>query len=75
MKQIYRRTPMSKCDFNKVAKQIYWNHTLPWVFYGKFATYFQNTFSQEYLWREFEKWLAIRASVSGVGGVIAWVAC
>ena len=21
MKQIYKRTPMSKCDFNKVAKQ------------------------------------------------------
>ena len=23
MQQIYRRTPMSKCDFNKVAKQLY----------------------------------------------------
>ena len=22
MQQIYRRTPMSKCDFNKVAKQL-----------------------------------------------------
>ena len=22
--QIYRRTPMPKCDFNKVAKQLYW---------------------------------------------------
>ena len=27
MQQIYRRTPMPKSDFNKVAKQ-YWNHTL-----------------------------------------------
>ena len=24
MQQIYRRTPMPKCDFNKVAKQLYW---------------------------------------------------
>ena len=23
MQQIFRRTPMSKCDFNKVAKQLY----------------------------------------------------
>ena len=28
MQQIYWRTPMPKCDFNKVAKQLYWNHTL-----------------------------------------------
>ena len=24
MQQIYRRTPMPKCDFNKVTKQLYW---------------------------------------------------
>ena len=24
---------------------------------------------------EFEKWCAIRASVGGMGGVVAWVAC
>ena len=33
MQQIYRRTPMLKCDFNKVA-----------VFSCKFAAYFQNIF-------------------------------
>ena len=27
MQQIYRRTLMLKYDFNKVAKQLYWNHT------------------------------------------------
>ena len=27
VQQIYRRTPMLKCDFNKIAKQLYWNHT------------------------------------------------
>ena len=32
---------MPKCDFNKVAKQ---------VFSCKFAVYFQNTFSSEHLW-------------------------
>ena len=37
MQQIYRRTHMPKCDFNKVAKQLYWNHTLAWVFSSKFA--------------------------------------
>ena len=25
MQHIYRRTPMPKCDFNKVAEQLYWN--------------------------------------------------
>ena len=35
---------MFKCNFNKVAKQFYWNHTLAWVFSCKFAAYFQNTF-------------------------------
>ena len=43
--QIYRRTPMPKCEFNKVAKQLYWNRTSAWVFSCKFAAYFQNTFS------------------------------
>ena len=35
---------MPKCDFNKVALQLYWNHTSAWVFSCKFAAYFQNTF-------------------------------
>ena len=30
MQQIYRRAPMPKCDFNKVEKQLYWNHTSAW---------------------------------------------
>ena len=41
---------MPKCDFNKVAKQLYWNLTLAWMFSYDFAPYFQNTFSQEHLW-------------------------
>ena len=44
IQQIYRRTPMPKCDFNKFAKQLYWNHTLACVFSCKFAAYFQSTF-------------------------------
>ena len=29
MQEIYRRTPMRKCDFNKVAKQTaIWSHVL-----------------------------------------------
>ena len=38
-----------KCDFDKVAKQIYWDHTSAWVFSCKFAAYFQNTFCYEHL--------------------------
>ena len=38
---------MSKCDFNKVQKQLYWNRTSASC---KFAAYFQNTFSKEHLW-------------------------
>ena len=50
MQQIYKRMTMPKCGFNKVALQLYWNHTLAWMFSSKFAAYFQNTFSQEHLW-------------------------
>ena len=50
MQQIYKTTSMPKCDFNKVAKQLYWNRTLAWVFSCKFASYFQNSFSEEHLW-------------------------
>ena len=45
MQQIYRRTPMSRCDFNKGALQFFLNRTSAWVFFGKFVAYFQNTFS------------------------------
>ena len=51
MQQIYRRKPMPKCDFNRVAKQLYWNRTSAWVFSCKFAAYFQNNFSSEQLWK------------------------
>ena len=45
IQQIYQRTPMSKCNFNKNALQLYWNHNSAWVVSCKFAAYFQNTFS------------------------------
>ena len=37
-------------------------------------SYFVNT-SPGFDKLEFEKWRAIRASVGGVGGVLAWVTC
>ena len=37
---------MPKCDFNKVALQLYWNHTLARVFSCKFAANFQTPFSR-----------------------------
>ena len=42
MQQIYRRTPMPRCDFNKVALQ--WMVSFAWVLSCKFAA------SQEHLW-------------------------
>ena len=37
MQQIYRRTSMFKYDFNKIANQLYWNHTSAWAFSCNFA--------------------------------------
>ena len=51
IQQIYRTTPMPKCDFNKVAKKLYWNRTSALVFSCKFAEYFQNIFLLEQLWK------------------------
>ena len=51
MQQIYRRLPLSECDFNKVAKELYWNRTSAWVFSCKFPAYFQNNFFENTLWR------------------------
>ena len=45
MQQIYRGTLMLKCYFNKVAKQLYSNHTSAWAFFCKFTVYFQKAFS------------------------------
>ena len=42
---------MPKCDLNKLAKKLYWNHTLAWMFSCKFVAYFQNTFFSEDIWR------------------------
>ena len=36
---------MPKCDFNKHALQLYWNHTSAWVFSCRLAACFQNPFS------------------------------
>ena len=44
MQKVFRRTPMPNFNFNKVAKQLYWNYTSAWVFSCEFATDFQNTF-------------------------------
>ena len=35
---------MPNGDFNKVAKQLYLNHTSVWLFSCKFAAYFQTPF-------------------------------
>ena len=40
-----------KCGFKKVDLQCYWNRTSTWVLSCKVATYFQNSFLEEQLWR------------------------
>ena len=51
MQQIYRRTPMPKCDFNRVALQLYWNRTLVWVFcQGVISTKLLWNFTEIALW-------------------------
>ena len=40
MQQMYIRTPMLKCDFNKATQQFSRNHTLVWVFSCEFAAFF-----------------------------------
>ena len=50
MQRFYRRTPIRKYDFNKVARQLYWDHTSAWVFSCKLAANFQDNFLQEHLW-------------------------
>ena len=44
MQQIYSRTPMPKCDFNKVTQATLLKSHSAWVFSCKFAAYFQNNF-------------------------------
>ena len=50
MQQIYRRTSMSKFDFNKVCFATFLkSYTSAWVFSCKFAEYFRNNFSYEHI--------------------------
>ena len=44
MQQIYRRTPFPKCNFNKVALELYLNHNSTWVFSCEFAVCFRTPF-------------------------------
>ena len=46
MQQVYMRTPMSKCDFNKVAKLLYLNHTLAWYSFINLLHIFRKPFPE-----------------------------
>ena len=41
---------MPKCDFNKVAKQIFSNHTSAWEFFCKCVVHFLEHLFIEHLW-------------------------
>ena len=42
---------MQKCDFNKIAMQLYCNHISAWVTSCRFVADLQNTFSEDHIWR------------------------
>ena len=44
MQHIYRRIPMSKCEFNKIALQLYWYHTSAWVSPAKCCIFSEHLF-------------------------------
>ena len=69
--------------FGKTIQCPAWNKCLLWdsarksisVHHPIRASVLENLSENRRPWTEFEKWHAIRASVGGVGGVLAWVAC
>ena len=77
MQQVYSRTHMPKSDFNKVALQLYWNHTSAWVFFCKFAAYFQNTVpkntSGRLLLMNFKRWPKALVPGCNISAKIAYV--
>ena len=79
MQLIYTGTPMPKCDINKVASQLYWNHTSKSVFPCKFASYFQNTFLLRiflggcfwfFIVNCVKYWLPASLKVKGIGDIV-----
>ena len=46
MQQANMRTPISKCNFNKVAMQLYWNHTSAWCFLANVLHIFSMSFPE-----------------------------
>ena len=62
MRQIYRRTPMPKCDFNKVIKRLYWNRTRQGHFPVNLghifrAVFLKNTFKDlSFFWCDYIAW-------------------
>ena len=48
MQEIYRGTSMQNCDFNKIAYQLYWNHTSTWVFSCSFSAIFLKILSEKH---------------------------
>ena len=59
MQQICRRTHMPKCDFNKVALQLYWNYTSHKCSAVNLLHIFRTPFYKEHLW-----WAASALSIS-----------
>ena len=49
MQLIYRTLPMPKCDLNKVALQLYWNHCFPANLLHIFRTSFTKNTSEQLL--------------------------
>ena len=59
MQQIYRRISMPKCDFSKVALQLYWNRTSAWMFSLNLLYIFRTLF-----YKNISGWLLLAISRS-----------
>ena len=71
MLQIYR-TPMPKCDFNKVAKQLYWSHTSAWVFSCKLREPLDGCFWQFQILRNLRREFKACQPLNWPGLTLSW---
>ena len=67
--QICRITTTSKCDFSKVALQLYWNRTSAWMFFCKFAAYFLTASLKNTSCRAVSEFRKFRESIMNLSGL------
>ena len=59
----------------EVASQLYWNRTSASVFSGKFAAYFQNTLSEDHLWKKSVKHVSVMSLIHWMVSCSMFLVC